>query len=221
MLSLRQLLNPLGKEQYKIDTEQSALNELIYDKIVDGSELIRSLRLIIAPSFLHLRGVIIQPNVGIASKLNIGDIHFDISFSKMEVNAHDIVLEIRRFKIFNPHKKIDLIKLLSHFSPIIKDKILEGFTGKNSPFSMVEKEKSIRFNLEFLLQRITSEVNILGSIQIQNICFERKKVVWYVYSTLMFKGIIDYLGPQYIKVQQVDFAKDAIKLLTDFRFDLS
>jgi len=218
MLSITEVLGPLGKEQYKVITYQDKLNEIVSRKILPESQSLRRLKLVITNKLLHLRGIIFEPELKIKS-IKPGDIFFDLSFTKEEIHRDEVILKIRKFRIYNPNRRIDLWKLIDRYSNVLREKIMKGLTGENTPFYELETADTLYFDLKYVLNQIPTEANLLGHIAILNVAFEKRRIVWYIESNFVLKSIIDYLGPDYLEVEQVDLDIDALKLLTDLNFD--
>lgn len=215
-LTLSEILNPLGSENYKLITHQKRLNSMLEKRILPYSEDLLEVKIIPMEGVVQFRGLIKEPDV--LRKVKAGDIYFTISLVKDEITEQEIYLNIKQFKVFNPKKKVDILKIINKYSRIIQKRILDGFTGPKSPFDLVDPYKQIKFNLNYILEQIPTEVNLLGRVKILNISFESNKIIWYINSGLMIKNVINYFGPNYIEFEKVDTNIDAIKLLTDLPF---
>lgn len=215
-LTLSELLNPLGSESYKLITHQKRLNSMLEKRILPYSEDLLEIKIIPMVGTIQFRGIIREPDV--LKKVKAGDIYFNLSLVKDEINEKEVFLSIKQFKVFNPKKKLDIVKIINKYSNIIQKKILEGFTGPKSPLEVVDPFRVIKFDLEYILEQIPTEVNLLGKVKILNLTFEANRIIWYIHSGLMIKNIINYFGPDYIEFEKVDVNLDAIKLLTDFPF---
>ena len=143
-----------------------------------------------------------------------------MKLEKEEVFADAVFLYIRKFRAYSPGQKIDLIKWIDRFSNRVRREILAGITRTPSPLKVTEdNEKRIAFDLNFILKRIPSEMNMLGKVRILNVAFEKKQIIWYIESNLLQRSILDGLGPEYAEVDKIDPLQDSLRLLTDFPFD--
>lgn len=212
------LLNPLGPEKYKVITIQEKLNKLLYEKVVKDNEQVKVFKLLLTQGRAHLRGILREPE-DVPWNIKLGEIYFNITLAKDEVRGEEVVLDILKFKVFNPKKKIDLVKWLDKYSKRLKTEILQGLT-KNSPLFIVEPLKKIGFDLRFVLKKVPQEMKNLGKFRILNVTFEKKRIIWFIESNLLQKSMIDILGPNYIDVEKLDITNDALRLLTDLPFDL-
>ncbi len=216
--NIQLLLNPLGPEKYKVITVQEKLNRLLYEKVVRGNEQVRVFKLLLTRGRVHLRGIIKEPE-NVPWNIKLGEIYFDLSLAKEEVRDEKVILHIVGFKIFNPKKKFDLVKWINKYSVRIRREILAALT-ENSPLFIEEPMEKIGFDLRFVLKKVPPEMKTLGRFRILNVTFEKKRIIWYIESNLLQKSMIDLLGPTYIDVEKMDLSSDALRLLTDFPFDL-
>ncbi|GEM_PF-2108325 len=215
-LTLGEILNPLGSESYKVITHQKSLNSVLEKRILPYTEDLREIKVVPMEGTVQLRGVIKEPDA--LKKFKAGDIYFILTLSKEEITGDEVFLTIRQLKVFNPKKKLDIVKIINSYSNVIQKKILDGLTGGKSPFAMVEPYHSIKFNLNYILEQIPTEVSLLGKVKILNLAFESNRIIWYIHSSLMIKNVINYFGPDYIEFEKVDLNLDALKLLTDLPF---
>lgn len=217
------MANPLNKknttdEQYKIITLQSKLNQILQDTIVSKQARLRRLKILASRKFLHLRGIIYEPDVRILTK-KTGEIFFDIKLRKDEVHSETVVLEIVNFKIFAPGKRFDIVKWIDKAFGKVKTEILTGFTGANSPLFLIEHQKKLGFDLNFFLRQIPAEMDVLGKIRIENVAFEAGKIVWYIESNILLKSVLSFFRPDYMIIEKIDANQDVISLLTDIHLE--
>lgn len=214
MLTIAQLFNPLGADKYKVITDQARLNDLVHEMILPGAKPLKAMRIVITRSRIHIRGIV-EPVDTKLEKLKSGDLHFNISLTKQEVRQDEVFLNIKKFKIYNLNKHLDLYRIINRYSAVLSNKILNGLTSADTPFRLEQNNKIICFDLKFILSHVPSEMNLLGKIKILNIAFDRKKIIWYLESNVVLKSIIDYLGPKYAEVEKMDEHSEALRLLTD------
>ncbi|MCS6983972.1 MAG: hypothetical protein NZM25_02445 [Leptospiraceae bacterium] len=212
------LLSPLGTEKYKVITSQEKLNKLLYHKVVEKSQEVLSFKLVLTKGRVHLRGIIREPEK-VPWNLKLGEIYFNLSLVKEEVREDKLFVRVVKFSVFNPKKRLDWIRLIDRYSEKIRREILDGLC-ENSPLSEIEPFKVLAFDLNFILKKIPKEMKPLGKIKILNVSFERKKIIWYIESNFLQRSLLDLLGPEYIEVEKIDPTLDALRLLTDFPFDL-
>ncbi len=217
MLSLARVFD--GKEQYKVITAQNALNQLIDEHVLPRAQGLRRLKLLITDKLLHIRGVVFQPDIKTTKTLKAGDIFFDLTLIKEEIRKDEVYLDIKKFKIYNPKRRVDIWRFIDKYSTTIRKKIMLGLTGPSSPFFEIDPLKKLCFDLKFVLNKIPTEVSLLGEIGIRNVGLERRQLVWYIESNFVLKSVIDYLGPRNLLVEKVDENQDALRLLTDFQFE--
>lgn len=218
MLSIQQLFNPLGDEKYKVITFQKELNLQLQKKVLPYAPDLLELRMLCARNVLHLRGVIKAPEEK-RKGFKIHDIYFDMALLKERVEADLVTLRIREFKLFNPGRRWDIIKIANKYSNRLRHMVLREFTSEKSPFYWEEGSEVLRFDLNYVLRAIPVEMNLLGEIRIINLSFEPKQISWYLESNLFLRSLLDSMGPHYVEVEKIDLAQDAIRLLTDFPFD--
>lgn len=212
------LLLPLGTEKYKVITPQKKLNALLQKKIVEKNREVLAFRLLLTKGRVYLRGIIREPE-NTPWNIKLGEIYFKLCLVKREVEEQKLILEIVSFRVLSLRRKINIVRILDRYTDRIRREILEALC-ENSPLAVLEPLKVLSFDLNFILRKVPKEMRHLGKIRILNVSFEQKKILWYIESNMVQKSLLDLLGPDYIEVEKLDFAQDALRLLTDFPFDL-
>ncbi|MCX7633284.1 MAG: hypothetical protein N2Z22_08135 [Turneriella sp.] len=203
---------------YKAITRQSALNDLLHDYVVPHHDRLLSLRFLCAHRALHLRGIIREGSERVIG-FRTGKIYFDFQLKKEEVTAHTVKVRLAHSRFFSSRRP-DMIRLSSRFSSKLEDILLYHLTRGDSPFFMVNRKKRyFGFDLNFILMQIPPQADILGKVRILNVAFERKRIVWYVESSLLMQTLAHFFKPDYIEFEQLELGADEQRLLTDINWD--
>ncbi|MBV6492264.1 MAG: hypothetical protein LDLANPLL_00257 [Turneriella sp.] len=199
---------------YKAVTRQAALNKLLKEHVVPRFERVKRIRFLFANRVIHLRGVIREGEERVFG-FKTGDIYFDFRMIKEEVNAQTVKMRLSRSRFFSS-SRIDLIKLSSRISSKLEDILLYHLTRGDSPFFMVNRKKRfIGFDLNFILMQIPPGLDVLGKINIVNVSFEPRRIVWFLNSNLLLQSIVQIFKPDYVEIEKIEIESDAQKLLTD------
>lgn len=203
---------------YKAVTRQVTLNKLLEEHVVSRFERLKSIRFLCAHRAIHLRGIIREGSEKVLG-LKTGEIYFDFQLLKEEVTAHTVKMRMAKARFFSSGKP-DMIKLSARFSHKLQNIILYHLTRGDSPFFMVNRKKRfVGFDLNFILMQIPPELDVLGKIQIVNVAFEPRRIVWYLESNLVLQSLVQIFKPDYIEIEQIEQESDAQKLLTDINLD--
>ncbi|HRP70032.1 MAG TPA: hypothetical protein PLY93_10915 [Turneriella sp.] len=199
---------------YKAITRQASLNRLLLEHVVPRFERVKKIRFLCAKKTIHLRGIIREGDERIFG-MKTGDIYFDFRMLKEEVGAQSVKMRLSKTKLMSSARP-DMIKWSNRFSNKIEDILLYHFTRGDSPFFMVNrKRRFIGFDLNFILMQIPPELDVLGKINIVNVSFEPRRIVWYLNSNLVLQSVVQMFKPEYIEIEKIEAEADAQRLLTD------
>ena len=213
MISLKDLLHPLKEEVYKIIIPQVRINEALKKELQKGNPDLKKVSIIASHNRIHLRGIAKKPDD--IKITNSEEVHFDITLTKKEVIGSEVIFLIDKFHFYDPKSAIDFLKLASYFSNMVREFVLADITGPSSPLKSEKPYKQLSIDLNFFIQHLPPEANLIGHIHIHNINFQPRSVVLFISSTVVFKGILHLFAPYSIKVEHIDLDNDPVTLLTD------
>ena len=214
MLSnLKDLLNPLKQEVYRVILPQIKLNEVLKKELLKNNTDLKKVSLILTNNMVHIRGVAKTPPEVKLTKSP--EVSFDITLEKENIRGTEIIFHIKKFRFYVPNKSIDLLKIVNHFTNLVREFVLKDITSGNSPLTLVTPYTHISIDLNSFLEHLPPEANLIGNLSIHNLSFQPRRVVIFVSSTIVFKNLLQIFTPYSIKIEKIDTSIDPISLLIE------
>lgn len=200
------------KDNYRVTLNLNSLNGVIHTELVEKSENLKRLVFDSENGKVNLEGFYNVSHYSIARLWGVSAINFYAILDPVWVKNNTIRFRILSFRLENhKKKKIDIIKLLSRFDFFHRKLILESIV-KEIPeiLSLTKLNNEIKFNTNYFLDKIPS---IAGKISITKVYPYKGEVYFYVQSSTILKALLDFFGPEFIKLDEIDEGRDSLKML--------
>ncbi|MCZ8342397.1 MAG: hypothetical protein O9301_05135 [Leptospira sp.] len=200
------------KSNYKVTLILSNLKVIIQKEIIEKDPDLESLEITSSKGEIILRGVYRMDWLWIARVLKIKRINYRVRLRPVSVKENKAHLKIIGYRVWDiKERKFDFIWWFSKVEPFHKKKVLNSII-KNAPhlLSLTGLQWEILFNLNFFLEQVPS---IAGKIEIQYVVGDNKEIYIFVRSSTILKPLVDFFGPEYVKIDFIEEDRDITMLL--------
>ncbi len=200
------------KDNYKVTLNLNSLNRVIQTQVVEKTDNLKKLTFDSQNGRLNLEGYYNVTHYSIARLWGVSAVNFYAILDPVWVKNNTIRFKILSFRLENhKKKKFDLIKILSRFDFFHRKMILESIVEVIPEIlSLTRLNNEIKFNTNYFLDKIPS---IAGKISITRVYPYKGEVYFYVKSSTILKALLDFFGPEFIKLDEIDEGSDSLKML--------
>ncbi|MDF3821918.1 hypothetical protein P3G55_18585 [Leptospira sp. 96542] len=202
------------KSNYKVTLILGNLKQVIKTEIIDEDPDLQSLDVTSTKGEIFLTGVYKMGWLWIARFLKIETINYRVRLKPVSVKDNKAHLKIVGYRVWDTKpRRFDFVRWFGKVEPFHKKKVLESIlTSAPHLLSLTGLQWEILFNMNYFLNLIPS---IAGKIEIQYIIADDNEVYIFVKSSTILKPLVDFFGPEYIKIDYIEEDKDVTMLLWD------
>ncbi len=218
MLSVPDFRNPLGNNLYKVVLSLESLNPVLDQIVKEKSQRVRRLHVSSVPGEVRMEGEANPRKDSPARKFGIDRIGFRIHVRVRESRGNDVILRVQRIEIWNAQaRKIDLLKIVGRFSARLRATLIQEITEVIPEVITVgHYAGELVFHAGYFVSMVPTLWNSLGSIHIAGVrAADVNHVHFYVQSNLLLLGMVDFFGPQYLSLEQIQGESDSLRMLWD------
>ncbi|XDD50533.1 hypothetical protein AB3N59_01625 [Leptospira sp. WS92.C1] len=226
MLNLRKLIgfNPLEfltglasekeslKSNYKITLKLHSLNKILKKKILESQDQLESLEFDSGNGVLILTGHFSIKGLFWSRLLKTDSVDYNVTLTPVKVFENQVRLQIQSFRLFShTPKKLDPIRVFSKIFQFHRKLILETIIEEIPEIlALTGIRNLITVNMNYFLSEIP---DLAGEITIQKVIPEKGNVFLFVKSGTILKPLLDFFGPEYIRIEPISENQDTLLLL--------
>ncbi|MEQ9364477.1 MAG: hypothetical protein RIF32_09550 [Leptospirales bacterium] len=212
--------NPLSGRMYKLILLLDALNPVLQKFVVEPYRHLESLRITSVEGLVRFEGIYLPPTDHRLSTLGYPRVWIEAEFAVRETHRSLVYLGVHRFRLREPNKsRMDLMRLASAVLPGVQDRFLKALaTTLPKIFSLpVGREvPCIAMNLDYFLTRVPAYVSSLGELRVSEISIRNEnRVHFFLQTTAILKNLVDFFGPEYLQLEELEAHRDPMELLWD------
>ncbi|MCB1304285.1 MAG: hypothetical protein KDK37_08405 [Leptospiraceae bacterium] len=197
-----EIQNPLEEKVYRIQLKMDALNP-----VISNQARIRN------PSLLEFSIETTAREIRIRGKTTrqgrLRGTAFEVSFRPHHVENHGIYFKCHRFKFRSyPYQKLDLYRTVSPF-PFAQRIAMNRFT-RNIPPAFQHEGRYIYFRPAYYVRMVPTFV---GDFHMMYVRLSEGIIEFYVKSNRLIQALVDFFGPQYLRMEAVNESEEALRLL--------
>ncbi|MBE7413096.1 MAG: hypothetical protein L6Q54_09580 [Leptospiraceae bacterium] len=202
----------LEKDNYRVTLNLNSLNKVIQTEVVEKTDNLKKLTFDSENGKLNLEGYYSVLHYPLARLWRVSALNFYAILDPVWVKNNIIRFKVVSFRLENhKKKKFDLIRLLSRFDFFHRRMILESIVEViPEVLSSTRLNNEIKFNINYFLEKIPS---IAGKISISRIYPYKGEIFFYVRSSTILRALLDFFGPEFIRLDEIDEGSDSLKLL--------
>lgn len=205
------IINLGQEEKFKLILSQASLQQHIDRKVLAPARDLRELRVVFNDSFARVVGQIRLNDEYSRKLLGLKTLGFRLVLVVKRVEDTRIFFRVRRFSLFNPTpKRLDFLRLYSHMSNRIQNKLVSLFSRLDTPFSFSEDLKTLEADMNFFSRTMP---NLVGHIRLDNCQIRKDDLVFYTSSNLILKSLLEIFQSHLVRVEKIDPEADAFSLL--------
>jgi hypothetical protein len=188
------------QEDFKVTINLRYINELIFYKVVEGSQKIDTFIIDSKQGNVFLEGNFITQKYLLAKILKIQSVNYRVKLKPIWVRQNAVRFKIIRFQIWNSKpQKIDLVKIISNIDILHKRYILKTIVELFPEFlSLTKLNNEIRVNLDYFLKKVYNT----HTIKIRKIFLDKHRIHFKVHSNLLIRSLIDFFGADVISISK-------------------
>ncbi|EMM99216.1 hypothetical protein [Leptospira noguchii] len=225
MLDLRKLIfNPFDfltghpfekenqKSNYKITVKLHSLNKILKKKISESDDPLESLEFDSENGILILTGHFSIQGLFWSRLLKTEFVDYNVRLIPVKVIQNQVRFQIHSFRLFNhTPKKLDPIRIFSKIFQFHRRFILETIVEEIPEILRLTGIRNvITVNMDYFLSEIP---DLAGKITIQKVIPEKGNVFLFVKSGTILKPLLDFFGPEYIRIEPISENEDSLLLL--------
>lgn len=200
------------KSNYKVTLKLYALNRVIKEKVVDDTENLHSLEFDSEHGKLHLYGNYKIENFSLSKFLRCKEVRYDAALVPIWVRQNKVRFRMVEYKLRDAKKrKFDPIRWISRFDPFHKRMIFAAIVEEiPALFSLTRFKYEIRVDLNYFLSEVP---DVAGKVSIQKVIPDKGNVYLFVNSHTILKPLMDFFGPQYLRIDPISEDSDSLLML--------
>ncbi|MBU44747.1 MAG: hypothetical protein CMN76_16105 [Spirochaetaceae bacterium] len=194
--------NPLEEKVYRIQLKLEALNPVLQTqaRMRNASLLEFSLK-------ANAREIRVLGKTTRTGRLRGAS--FEVIFRPDHVEHHGIYFKCQRFRFRTyPFKTFDLYRFLSPF-PFAQRIAMNRFTRKMPP-AFEQHGRFIYFRPAYYVRMVPQFV---GDFHMLYVRLSEGSIEFFVKSNRLFQALMDFFGPQYLRMESINESEEALRLL--------
>lgn len=222
LTDISEFANPLHGRMYKLVLLLDALNPVLDQYVVARYRHLESLRVTSTEGLVRFEGIYLPPTDHRLSTLGYPRVWIEAEFAVRENHRSLVYLGVQHFRLREPGRgRMDLMRLASRFLPGIQARFLKALaTTLPKIFSLPEGREvpCIAMNLDYFLTKVPAYVSTLGEVRLSQISIRNQnRVHFFLQTTAILKNLVDFFGPEYLQLEELEAHRDPMELLWDPR----
>ena len=208
-------VSPLSNKMYKVVVLLDHLAPVLEKYVVEPSKSIEALEIRSEPGTVLFTGTVKNQPEDRLHSFGYPRISFLSEFSIEKGNEHLIDLTVKKFRLIDPEEpSVDMVRLASKFLPGIKKYFLRELAkARPELFSMPDLSDVVVMDISYFLNHVPSLMTSpLSEARIIRVSASQNQINFYVETSLLLVKLVDYFGPRYIELQEIQ-DRDALELL--------
>ncbi|TGN09729.1 hypothetical protein [Leptospira ilyithenensis] len=200
------------KSNYKVTLLLKNIRTVIRTEIIDQEPDLETLEITSANGEIILTGVYLMGWLWVARFLGVEAIHYRVRLKPVLVKDNKAHCKIIGYRVWDTKpRRFDFVRWFGKVEPFHKKKVLDSIL-KSSPhlLSLTSLQWEIRINLRYFLELVPS---IAGNIEIQYLVADNSEIYFFVRSGTILKPLVDFFGPEYVKIDYIEEDRDVPLLL--------
>ncbi|EQA64583.1 MULTISPECIES: hypothetical protein [Leptospira] len=200
------------KSNYKITLKLHSLNKILKKKILQSDDPLESLEFDSGNGVLILTGHFSIKGLFWSRFLKTDSVDYNVSLAPVRVVQNQVRLQIHSFRLFShTSRKLDPIRIFSKIFQFHRHFILETIVEEIPEILRLTGIRNvITVNMDYFLSEIP---DLAGNITIQKVIPEKGNVFLFVKSGTILKPLLDFFGPEYIRIEPISENHDTLLLL--------
>ncbi len=194
--------NPLEEKVYRIQLKLDALNPVLQTQARMRNASLLEFSMQATEKEIRVLGKTTRTG-------HLRGASFQVSFRPGRVEHHGIYFKCHRFKFRTyPFKTFDLYRFLSPF-PFAQRIAMNRFTKKMPP-AFEHHGRYIYFRPAYYVRMVPTFV---GDFHVLYIRLSEGVIEFFVKSNRLFQALVDFFGPQYLRMESINQSDEALRLL--------
>lgn len=219
---ISEFANPLSGRNYKLVLLLDALNPVLERFVVQRSRRLESLQITSVEGLVRFEGIYTPPTDHRLATLGYPRVWVEAEFAVRENLRNLVYLGVQHFRMREPGKgRVDLVRIASKWLPGIQDRFLDSLvTSVPQLFSLPEHREvpSVVMNLDYFLRKVPAYVTNLGELRVSQISIRNdNRVHFFVQTTAILKNLVEFFGPEFLQLEELEQHRDLMELLWDPR----
>jgi hypothetical protein len=204
----------VAKSNYKVTILLKNLRSVIRTEIIDKDPDLETLEITSVKGEIHMTGVYLMDWLWISKFIGVHAIHYRVRLKPVSVRDNKAHLKIVGYRVWDTkERKFDFVRWFAKIDPFHKTKVLDSIL-KSAPqlLSVTGLQWEVQLNLNYFLDLVPS---IAGKIEIQYVLADNGEVYVFVRSGTILKPLVDFFGPEYVRIDFIEEDQDLPLLLWD------
>ncbi|TGL60174.1 hypothetical protein EHQ58_06640 [Leptospira ognonensis] len=202
------------KSNYKVTILLRNLRSVIRTEIIDKDPDLETLEITSVKGEIHLTGVYLMDWLWILKFIGVHAIHYRVRLKPVSVKDNKVHFKIVGYRVWDTKpRRFDFVRWFVKIDPFHKAKVLDSIL-KTEPklLSMTGLQWEVQLNLNYFLDLVPS---IAGKIEIQYLLADNGEVNIFVRSGTILKPLVDFFGPEFVRIDFMEEDKDIQLMLWD------
>lgn len=200
------------KSNYKVTLLLGSLKKVIQTEIISEDPDLESLEVGSAKGEVILTGIYRMEWLWIARLLKVKSIRYRVRLKPMLVKENKARLKIVGYRVWDTKpRRFDFVRWFVKIDPFHKKKVFESIIHAASHIlSLTGLQWELLFDLNYFLNLVPT---IAGKIEIQYLVADNNELYIFVKSSTILKPLMDFFGPEYLKIDYIEEDRDIQMLL--------
>jgi hypothetical protein len=222
LTDISEFANPLGGRLYKLVLSLDSLNPVLEQYVVRKSRRFEALHITSSEGLIRFEGIYLPPTDHRLATLGYPRVGIEAEFAVIKNQRSLVYLGVQRFRLREPGRgRMDVMWLASRFWPGIEARFLKTLaTSVPRIFSLPaeNRQPGIAMNLDYFLNKVPAYVSTLGEIRLSEVSIRNNnRVHFFVQTNLLLKRLVDFFGPEYLALEELEADRDPMELLWEPR----
>ncbi|MCR9142203.1 MAG: hypothetical protein NXI24_08120 [bacterium] len=205
---------------YKLILRLDALNPVLQRYVVEPYPRLESLHITSVEGLVRFEGIYLPPTDHRLSTLGYPRVWIEAEFAVRETHGSLVYLGVQRFRLREPNRsRMDLMRLASAVLPGVQDRFLKALATTLPRLFILPEGREIpciAMNLDYFLSKVPAYVSSLGEVRISEISIRNEnRVHFFLQTTAILKNLVDFFGPEYLHLEELEAHRDPMELLWD------
>ncbi|EOQ88749.1 hypothetical protein LEP1GSC202_1471 [Leptospira yanagawae serovar Saopaulo str. Sao Paulo = ATCC 700523] len=200
------------KSNYKVTLLLGSLKKVIQTEIIAEDPDLESLEVGSSKGEVILTGTYRMEWLWIARFLKVQSIRFRVRLKPVLVKDNKARLKIVGYRAWDTKpRRFDIVRWFVKIDPFHKKKVFESIMHEAPHIlSITGLQWELLFDLNYFLNLVPA---IAGKIEIQYLVADHNELYIFVRSSTILKPLVDFFGPEYLKIDYIEEDRDVQMLL--------